>query len=332
MSKRVTSADVADHLGISRSTVSRAFTPGARVAFQTKERIHQVAKELGYSPNAYARSLVSAETKVVGILMTEFLNPFASHMAQRLTTALRDEGIDSAFINLPPACDVGSILPMIKQLAVDSIVITSLEVSPGMVRALRSEGFPVILLNRVLYDSGAVSVCADLEQGGELAALHLLQGGYERPAIIQGRAGTWTSRMREKGFRLGLHGSGVEVCGAEPGNYTYEGGYQATQRLFEDRQKPDFVFCANDLIAIGCKDALKELGYSAPQVGIIGFDDIPMVSWKAYEISSIKLPVDEMVAVVANTLKEDTSARKPGEYTTLIPCQLVNRGSATRDS
>lgn len=132
----------------------------------------------------------------------------------------------------------------------------------------------------------------------------LLDGGCQRPAYIAGSANSSTNRDREKGFTDRLRERGVTAIGREQGNYTYESGRVAAEsgrvaarRLLARADPPDAIFCASDIIALGDRDAAREAAIRVPDdLALVGFDDIPMAAWSPYDPTTIRQPVDRMIA------------------------------------
>ncbi len=296
--KRVSSVDVARLAGVSQAAVSRTFTPGGSVSAKTRQKVLAAAKKLGYTPNVIARSLIQQSTKIIGIVMVRFQNPFYSTVLGEFTRKLNEMGYRTLLLNVAHSKEIDEALPMALQYQVDGIIITSATLSSKMADGCLQAGTPVVLFNR--YDSSGNfnAIYCDSVGGGRIVADALLDAGHQRLAFIAGEKDTSTSRDREKGFTECIQERGSKVFLRERGgDYTYEAGYSAAERLLKRKKRPDAIFCANDLLAMGAMDyARGQLGIRVPQeLSIIGFDDIPMASWPGYSLTTIKQPVDWMV-------------------------------------
>ena len=151
--------------------------------------------------------------------------------------------------------------------------------------------------------SKADSVACDNVGGGQLVAEQLLRSGHTRFAYIAGNANTRTNKERERGFVARLKKAGLD-CVCEAGSYTYEAGEAAMQRLLALAQRPDAVFCASDIIALGAMDAARHLGVRVPEdVSVVGFDDIPMAGWADYPLTTVREPVDAMIEAALKLLE-----------------------------
>ncbi len=324
----MTALDVANTLGVSRSTVNRAFTPGAFVASETRTRILEAADALGYRPNAIAQALISQRSRIVGIVIGGLTNPFHAILLEEMTERLQAAGLIAITVRLRPDQPIESIIPTLQQYQVGCAILTSLSVSRGMIAACRRAGLKVALLNRVEYGSDAVSVCADVEQGGRLAALHLADCGYRRIAIVEGTAGAWTNEARTAGFRQGLRDAGLSAIAELPGDYTYQAGLDAADRLVAMPEPPDAVLCANDLTALGLIDGMRGHGRHVPDdVGVIGMDNIPMAAWRGYDLTSVHLPFNRMLDRITEVALAMVAEDDIVPETTLIACRLILRGS-----
>jgi len=330
-SRSVTAADVARRAGVSRSTVSRAFSVDRSVKPATRRRILKAAEELGYFPNALAQALISRRSAIVGIVMGEMYNPFHAILHSALTSRLQAAGYIPLTAQLGRDKSIGDAVTMFRQYRVGVVLLTSMSITDDMVAACHEGGLKLALLNRIDEGGVAAAVCADLEQGGALAAARMVEIGRSRIALVEGFAGSWTSRARLAGQLKGLTTSGIEPVAVLNGDYTYEAGLAAAGALFGgDGVLPDGVMCANDLNAMGLMDAARSrFGLRIPEdVAVIGFDDIPMASWSSFDLTTVRLPVNRMIERVLDLVGRMMTEPQQVSERVLIPCRLVRRGSA----
>lgn len=158
-------------------------------------------------------------------------------------------------------------------------------------------------------------------------ARRLIDAGHSRLTIIGGRPDTSTHRERYAGFQDELRSHGLELVGEEIGGNTYDGGYQAALRLMRGPIRPDAMFCIADVMALGALDAIRfELGLKVPEdVSVVGFDDIPLASWPAYNLTTFRQPVRAMVSQTLSLLFD------PDDFPPMaiqVPGRLMVRGSA----
>lgn len=306
MNNRVTSSDVARLADVSRSAVSRAFTPGAVVAESTRRKIYEAAETLGYRPNAIARMLIKRRSDLVGVVLGSLTNQFLSVLAARLIEAIHRAGLRPLLFQAASRSELDRLLPQVLQYQVSSILATGFTPDPDVAASCWRAGAPVIVVNRATPPGyPGISIATDHEAGGRLAADVLLDAGYSRIAVLLGDESMSTHRARRTGFERRLAERGYAPLAIDTGPFTFERGFAGALGLFAGSEHPDAVFCSGDLIALGALDALRvRLTLRVPDdVGVLGFDDIPPAAWPAYDLTTIRQPLDEVVAAVGDHLE-----------------------------
>lgn len=293
---RVRSIDVAQLAGVSRSAVSRAFTPGAYVSAETREKVLRAAEALGYQPNALARGLITQRTGIVGIVSTDLDNPFYATLLQTLGEGLQAKGLAPLLL----FGDEHSTDRQIAQLLsyqVDALVMTNATLSSKMAARCAQSDRPVVAINRYLPHEDITSITCDNAGSAAGVADHLLAAGCRRLAFVAGLPDATSSRDREAGFLRRLGQAGCAVVAHESGNYTHDGGVEAARRMLSLPEPPDGIFCANDLMAFGVMDAARdEFGLRIPHdLKVCGFDNSSLASWSSYDLSSVDQDVGAMV-------------------------------------
>ncbi len=331
--KRVTSFDVARLAGVSQSTVSRSFSFESRVSQKTREKVLAAAKQLGYKPDAIARSLSTQQSNIIGIVMADITSPFYPYVLAKFSSQLQDQGRQVLLFNAAPDQEVDDILPLVLQYRVDALIITSATISSAVADECAQSGSPVILFNRYVLGANASAVCCDNVEGGRMVANFLLDTGHKKLAYISGKQDTSTNIDRKKGFADRLRERGYINWWLEQGEYTYESGYEAAKRLLQQDDPPDAIFCANDIMALGAMDAARfEVEIRVPEeLSIVGFDDIPPAAWPPYSLTTIRQPVNQMIEATFELLFERLENPELGPAFKLIPGLLIQRNS-TRTS
>jgi DNA-binding LacI/PurR family transcriptional regulator len=325
----VTSVEVARQAGVSQSTVSRVFSARDSVASETVSRVQEVALKLGYKPNALASSLITRRTNMIGLVMAEITSPFYPYVLEKFTQQLHDLGQQVLLFSTGPSKDVDDVLPDVLRYKVDGLIIANAVLGSALVDTVVRLGTPMLLFNRYVQGANASTVSCDNIVGGRLVADLLLDTGHTRLAYIAGKANTSTNLDREAGFTQRLRERGYGALLREQANYTYETGFEAARRLLVADDRPDAIFCANDIMALGAIDAAREVCISIPdQLSVIGFDDIPAASWGAYALTTVRQPVDTMINLSIRTLLERIEAPDLPPITTFVPGSLVLRSSA----
>ncbi|GIN20563.1 LacI family DNA-binding transcriptional regulator [Siminovitchia fordii] len=311
MVKKVVSAmQVAKLANVSQSTVSRVFTPGASVSEKTRKKVLEAAEKLNYYPNALARGLITKKTNIVGLAMKDIQNPFYHEVLGLFSKKLREKGYFVLFVYTENEEIQQDEINHFLEYNVEAIIVTDALLSSNLVEQLRKNDIPVILFNRYEKSLQCNSVSSDNVYAARKIADYVYQKGYKDIFFITGKTNTSTSRDRQKGFTEFLKGKGVNVTILE-GDYTYEKSFCLTKQMLEDGYKPEVIFGANDITALGAMDALKEKNVRIPEeTAIIGFDDIRMSSWPNYALSTWVQPVEEMVDEVINILLSSDKREK----------------------
>jgi DNA-binding LacI/PurR family transcriptional regulator len=325
-----TAKEIAAELGVSQSTVSRAFTKDASISAEMRARVMAAAAKVGYKPNAIARSLITRRTGIVGIVMGDLTNPFYPEVLEALTRRLQRDDLRTLLFNVPEGHEIDEALPLVLQYQVDAVVITSATLSSGMAGTCAARGTPVVLLNRNVPGSGVHAVACDNYEGGRAIARFLAERGHRRLAYAAGKPDTTTNLDREKGFVDQLADLGMELWDrAGDEDFTHDAGYRAALRLLEREQRPDAIFFANDIMAIGGIDAIRrETGLSIPgDVSIVGFDDIRMAEWPSNDLTTLRQPIPEMVEQAGDILAKYREGEPSKPEVHLIHGQLIERGS-----
>ena len=294
--KRVSSIEVARQAGVSQSAVSRAFTPGASLSEEKRKHIHAVAAQLNYTPNVIARSLVKSSTRIIGIVMDRFLSPFYTTVLNDFTRLIQQQGYSALLLNVHNDEEVFAGLSTALQYQVDGLIVTSANLDSVLVDScLREEHTPIVFFNRYQDHPGGNAVFCNGVESGRMVADFLFPH-HTRFGCIQGEVTSSTSRDRSSGFINRLKELGVERCLSVNAEFSYGSGYQAAQRLLAENERPDAIFCVSDIMALGVMDAARKIyGLRIPEdLAVVGFDDIPMASWHAYDLTTVVQPAEEM--------------------------------------
>ncbi len=330
--EKVTSADVALRAGVSRSAVSRVFTPGASASAKTAEKVRKAAAELGYRPNVLARAMVSGKSRIIGLVVAYLENQFYPDSLEKFSKALQAQGYHVlVMMASEKAGNIDKAVQRLLDYQVDGIIATSVALTSDMAAQCQRLGVPLVLFNRAIDSPDVSAVTSDNWAGGRKVAEFLLAGGHRKIAHIAGWDGASTQRDREAGFVHALRAAGHDLHARVAGNYLRADARAATLKLFET-DPPDAIFVGNDHMAIAVLDTLRQdLGLRVPEdVSIVGYDDIPLASWPTYDLTTVRQRTNVMVAeTVALMLDQiDTPSRAP--EVRRIESPLIIRGSARR--
>jgi DNA-binding LacI/PurR family transcriptional regulator len=326
----VSQIDVAELAGVSQAAVSRAFTPGASVSEETRRKVMEAVEKLNYRPNVIARSLIQKSTNMIGLVIMRFTNPFYARIIRDFTRALQSRGYWTLLLNVAGLGEVDETLPMALGYQVDGIIVTSATLSSDLADECARSGTPVVLFNRYSLSSTVNAVVCDGVAGGRLVADALLDAGHQRLAYLAGEAGSSTNRDREEGFLGRLRERGHELAFRMQGDFGYDLAYEVARPLLARDDPPEAIFCANDLMAMAVLDLARfELGVRIPEdLSVVGFDDIPMAAWAGYGLTTVRQPVDRLVATTIDVLLNAIHEPETEATIKMIPPSLTIRSSA----
>ncbi|MGB1235298.1 MAG: LacI family DNA-binding transcriptional regulator [Planktomarina sp.] len=330
MPDKVTSADVARRAGVSRSAVSRVFTPGASASKATMDKVKQAAAELGYRPNVLARGLLTGKSRIIGLVVAYLDNQFYPQALELLCQTLQNRGYNTMiFMTSNAQQDVADATRQILDHQVDGLVLASVSLNSDLARQCQMNGVPVVLFNRKQGDPGETAVVSDNYTGGRLAAEHLLKRAATRIGHIAGWEGASTQRDREAGFLAGLREAGMGLYAREVGDFNSDATRDAALRMFRSPDRPDAVFVANDHMAMVVLETLRfELGLKIPEdVAVVGFDDVPSAAWRSYDLTTIRQDTNAMVRETVDRLLAMVDG-EDGQGIVQTPVQLVVRSTA----
>jgi LacI family transcriptional regulator len=329
--KKITATDVAERVGVSKWTVSRAFTDGASIAPDVRERVLQVAAEMGYSPNLLARSLSTRSTRLIALVVDELGNPNQLYLLSEATRQLQAQGFSALLLNLSPEYGPGEALRLADQFQVDGIMFMGTSLGKELIElAQKIRRIPLVVVSRNSSLANIPYVTTDgYAAGGEIADLFIAEG-YRRIGHMAGPASDRTELRRLDGFRDRLQARGVPLdCVLKTTHYRRDEGMQSLLRYLGATprdQRIEALFCESDILAIGALDALTSTG-ARHRIGIVGFDDIEMASAPSYELTTFRQPVDYLVSEAIRRLLEPGSV---AETSLLAPGTLVLRSSHRR--
>ena len=323
----VTSIDVARLANVSQSAVSRTFTPGASVSDDTKQRVLDAAKALGYRPNALARSLISGRSRIIGLVVAYLENHFYPIVIEKLSRALQAHGYHvMLFMTQPGQQD--QVINEILQYKMDGVVLASVTLSSHIAEECANIGVPVVLFNRYIPDSHVSSVTSDNELGGRLVA-DLLAKNHKRIAYIAGNENSSTNNDRENGFKQGLAAVGLSLWKHTVGMYSYDSAKTAARELLDCEEKPDAIFVANDHMAFAVMDVIRsEYGLRIPEdISVVGYDNVPTADWAAYSLTTVEQPVEPMIEATVDILLKQMEHKEVNEVHKVTEARLIVRGS-----
>lgn len=299
--RAVTSYDVARRAGVSQSAVSRCFTPGASVAKATRTKIMRAVDELGYRPNAIARSLITQRSNMVAVIVANM--GFNPELTAQISRTFSERGLHILLFTLDHEAEADRVVDQVWQYRVDGLL-AAVRLPHRHIEAFARRRLPAVFLNRLDDDVRANTVCCDQAGGERMLVGRLIAGGSRTFGIIRGPVDSAVSvrRVENAVAELGLHGIG-DIRFAD-GEFDHASGRRAFAALIQDGRPPDAVICANDMMALGAMDAARhDHGLSVPDdVSIVGFDGAAQALWPSYDLVTVRQPAREMVEAAADML------------------------------
>ncbi|MEM9529769.1 MAG: LacI family DNA-binding transcriptional regulator [Pseudomonadota bacterium] len=304
--RRVTSYDVARHAGVSQSAVSRCFKPGASVSQKMRSRVMKAAQELGYQPNAIARSLITRRSHMVAVVISEKSTLYFPELLVALSQRLSEQGVRVLLFTLENESDVDTMLDQILQYQVDGMIVAA-RLSAEQIDAIESRRVPFVFYNRSFRDRQINAVCCDHTEGERWLINRLVDYGHRRFGLIAGPEDSAVGVERTQGALERLRELSISEVEVVVGDYSYESGGAGLLSLVDKLGgAPDAVICANDIMALGCIDAARhELKLAVPDdLSVVGFDGVGPARWKSYQLTTVRQPVGRMTEAAVSMLLE----------------------------
>ncbi|MBX3064459.1 MAG: LacI family DNA-binding transcriptional regulator [Anaerolineae bacterium] len=304
MTKRITSKDIAELAGVSRTTVSFVLNnaPGMRIPEETRQRVLEAARQLNYHPNAAARSMVRGRTMVIGLVLCQYPEQvFADHFLPQALHGLAQSaatyGYRVMFEPIPPEARHDAYARLIRERHVDGIVVSGPRSDDEELMRIHTEGAAVVLMGQ-LPGAKIPSVDVDNVGGAALATRHLLKLGHRRIGLITNAPIVYTaSADRLAGYRRALQEVGIayDETLVRYGDFSPHGGEAAILDLLSSSNPPSAVFIASDTVALGAVQAIQRKGLQIPKdIAIVSFDDIPLINFVQPPLTTVRLPAYEL--------------------------------------
>ena len=288
--------DVAREAKVSVASVSRALNDGRGVTAETSQRIRDAARRLRYVPHAAARTLITRRTNTIGALLPDLYGEFFSELIRGIDLAARARGLHLLVSSSHDDADAAAAALRAMQGRVDGLLLMSPHADAAFLQQNLPHGLPTVLMNTRLAGADYCALSVDNDGGARLMVEHLLALGHRRIVFIQGPSGNRDAAERELGYREALASHSPDSPAIVlHGDFTEESGYRAGQQVLALRPRPDAVFAANDMMAIGCMAALRDAGICVPEeIAISGFDDVPMARYVTPPLTTIQVHIAEL--------------------------------------
>ncbi len=330
--RRVTLHDVAREAGVSVNTVSRALNGKPDVSPETRARVLEVAKRLGYRPNRLARGLRSNKTFTLGVIVTDIANPFFAELVKGVEEAARQNGYSILLEDTGEDSEkeATAIQTMLAE-RVDGLLITPVQSDSNTLEDVLKSKIPTVLMGRYFSDLKLPYVVTNDVRGAALATKHLIDLGHRNIAHVGGPLHISSAQDRLSGYRQALQAHGIPIRKEYVlmGAVTLEDGYEVGKELLKLKPLPTAVFAYSDFVAIGLMQSLLDEGLRIPDdVSLVGYDNITFSAYTRVPLTTVEIPKRDLgreaVQMLVQLLKGG-SALKSREKK--LPVKLVLRQS-----
>ncbi|MGV8048872.1 MAG: LacI family DNA-binding transcriptional regulator [Anaerolineaceae bacterium] len=327
----LTLEDIAKKAGVSRSTVSRVINGQLHVSEATRKRVLEVIKSTGFSPNAAAQTLVSQRSNTIGLVLPHsvslfFTDPYYPHLIKGIAQACNDHNYTLALFLAGNSEDQEKLYPRVSRKGLlDGVIVQSgHHGDQSLIGDLAKTSLPLVIAGRPLFEHHVSFIDIDNVAAARQAVAHLISCERKRIATITGPMESAVGVDRLMGYQKALAEAGIPLDEnlVVEADFTESGGYQAMQKILP--AKPDGVFAASDMMAIGAIRAARDAQMRVPEdIAFVGFDDLPVPQVIDFQLTTIRQPVVQFGYKAVETLidiidQEDHSVHHVNMETELI--------------
>lgn len=320
--------DVARAAGVSVATVSRALNDASKVLPETRQRILDAAAALRFVPSGAARSLSLRSTQTIGAMLPDLHGEYFSELIRGIDLAARARGLHLLLSSSHGDADEAAAALRAMNGRVDGLLLMSPHVDDDFLRGNVPEHIPVVLVNTRLAGRSHPTFRIDNQGGARLMIEHLLASGRRRIAMLSGPASNPEAVGRQRGYTETVEAAGLKPL-VLPGDFTEASGWRAGKEILLLAQRPDAVFCCNDMSAIGLLAALREGGVQVPRdIAVAGFDDIPIARYMNPALTTMRVPMVGLGTLAVEALATHISASgSTPVLDQLLQVELIQRAS-----
>lgn len=320
---------VAEKAGVSIATVSRVINNSTKVHPRTRDKVMKVIEELDYHPNLSAQGLALNITEIIALIFPDISGPFYSEVLRGVEKEASQHDYNLLIYGTHGKESNPRFLRRLPG-RVDGMILMTRSVDDQYIFELSRKRIPFVLLDRETDGVIADCILSNNVDAAVQATEHLIQHGHQRIAFISGPIDSPDSNARLTGYQQALKKHGLLVLHSlvERGDFRQPSGYQAMNRLLDQKDPPDAVFAANDEMAIGAIEAIRNRGLATPKnVAVIGFDDIQLASYVQPSLTTVRQPMRQFGTLAVQRLLRRIHDPSTSPETTILPTQLIIRHS-----
>jgi LacI family transcriptional regulator len=322
--------DVARIAGVSVASVSRALNGHESVTDATRQRILAAAGQLRYVPHAAARSLITRRTDTIGVLLPDLHGEFFSELIRGIDAAARASARHLLISSSHGSEAEAALALRMLQGRVDGLLVMSPDADSRVLAANLPATLPTVLLNTRVASGSYPAFSVDNYGGATAMMRHLFASGRRRIAFISGPDNNFDADERLHGYRDAIAGRKGASEIVLRGDFSESSGYRAGVEICEGNERPDAIFAANDMMALGCLFALTEKGVAVPDtIALAGFDDIPIARFVTPPLTTVRVRIADLGRRAFERLAELIADGDDGAKSTeRLDCDLVVRQSS----
>jgi DNA-binding LacI/PurR family transcriptional regulator len=332
--KKTTIKDVARIADVSPSTVSRVISDNPNISQETKDKVKKIMDEQNYYPNEIARSLVKQKTNTIGLVMSRptdraFANPFFSEIIRGIARIAKSRHYN---LLISAAEDYYSeyeeTVNLVKNSRVDGLILMASRVNDELLKSLQSLNKPFVLIGRSPEYKNIPRVDNDNIRSAYKMVNFLLEKNYKKISIISGPAEYIVSQDRIQGYKdaLNEYNLAYDENMVHYTDFSYDVGYQTTEKILNSRQDVEIIFALDDLLAVSSVNCIKDNNLNIPNdIGVVGFNDQPISTYIEPDLTTVKIPILEMGRKATKMLIKMIDQTDYAGEKIIIPTDLVLR-------
>ncbi|NOY76545.1 MAG: LacI family transcriptional regulator [Calditrichaeota bacterium] len=330
--------EIARLAGVSVATVSRVINGKGPVKEKTRRRILEIMKEHNYVPNPIARSLSTHHTDTIGVILPELVDEFFSDLIRGMDVEATKSNKYLMVTGSHSKKNIAeTLLEFMTSGRVDGVIVMAPLLHREISELLAFAKCPVVMINSCLDEEQVVSFNINNIQGAEMITKHLIGHGFERIGMILGPKNNFDAEQRFAGFKKAIESAGLTIENSLliPGDFATKSGFEAFYELLQRSPKPEAIFAANDMMAIGAYEAARKMGVRIPEdVAIAGFDDIFISRFLKPRLTTVHVPIVELgqkaMKYLLKMIEGEVDSTKP--YREDMETKIVIGGSCGCDT